>query len=312
MAKKQKCPEFENHERWLVAYADMMTLLFALFVVLYAIATADMSKLKTVTISIQKAFGMQTEQDGPEGTPRGNNLNEGIFKKVRGNTNRDTMLKRNRREVTAIISADFKKLEREIFDRLYGNKSFPEQEKLAREDRVVYVNRDADGIRVTLLARKFFKPSATGLNEEARAALDGVAQAVKGMGRVVRIEGHTDNLPFNMNGMTNWELSAGRAAQVVRYFIERHKFDPQKIYAAGFADTQPVATNDTPDNRALNRRVDIKILYDTPSDAYPEEAGKDEEREGGSAPEAGGAPAEGGTGAAPAAPAPPDTGTKDP
>jgi chemotaxis protein MotB len=277
MAKKQKCPEFENHERWLVAYADMMTLLFALFVVLYAIATADADKLKKVSVSIQKALGMSTEQsEGPEGTPRGNNINEGIFKKVRGNTNRDSRLTRNRREVTAIISADFKKLERELFDRLYGKKPFPEQEKAARENRVVYVNRDPDGIRVTLLARKFFRASSTGLNDEARAALDGVAGAVKSMGRVVRVEGHTDNLPFNANGMTNWELSAGRAASVVRYFVASHKFDAQMIYAAGFADTKPVAANDSPENRALNRRVDIKILYDQPSEEMPADAGDGE------------------------------------
>lgn len=269
MAKKKKCPEFENHERWLVAFADMMTLLFALFVVLYAIATADTEKLKKVSESVQKAFGVESKEEGPEGTPRGNNLNEGIFKKIRGNTNRDTLLTRNRREVTAIISADFQKLERELFDRLYGNKPFPEQEKAARENRIVYVNRDPDGIRVTLLARKFFKASSTSLNEEARAVLSGVAESVKGMNRIVRIEGHTDNLPFNSNGLTNWELSAGRAASVVRYFIEAHKFDRQMIYAAGFADTKPVASNDTPENRALNRRVDIKILYDTPSDEAP-------------------------------------------
>jgi chemotaxis protein MotB len=269
MAKKKKCPEFENHERWLVAFADMMTLLFALFVVLYAIATADSEKLKKVSESVQKAFGVESKEEGPEGTPRGNNLNEGIFKKIRGNTNRDSLLTRNRRETTAIISADFKKLERELFDRLYGKKPYPEQEKQARENRVVYVNRDPDGIRVTLLARKFFKASSTGLNDEARAVLAGVAASVKGMNRIVRVEGHTDNLPFNANGLTNWELSAGRAASVVRYFIESHKFDRQMIYAAGFADTKPVASNDTPENRALNRRVDIKILYDTPSEEAP-------------------------------------------
>jgi chemotaxis protein MotB len=135
----------------------------------------------------------------------------------------------------------------------------------------VYVNKDPDGIRVTLLARRFFQPSSTGLSGEAKAALDGVALAVKGMNRIVRIEGHTDNLPFNMNGLTNWELSAGRAATVVRYFIEQHKFDPKMIYAAGFADSRPVATNDSPENRALNRRVDIKILYDNPSENLPED-----------------------------------------
>jgi chemotaxis protein MotB len=265
MAKKHKCPEFENHERWLVAFADMMTLLFALFVVLYSIANVEKEKLKKVSGSIQKAFGMEAPPDAPASEPKGNNLNEGIFKKIKGNINRDTIHKKTRKEVMAIIAADATKLEREINERLYGNKEFPEASKKASE-RVVFVNRDQDGIRITLLARKFFKPSETALEEEAQKALDGIAISLKGLGRILRVEGHTDNLPFSKNNMSNWELSASRAAAVVRYFIDIHKFNSKTIYAAGFADSQPIAANDSPENRALNRRVDIKILYETSSE----------------------------------------------
>ena len=276
MAKKQVCPEFENHERWLVAFADMMTLLFALFVVLYSIANQDIEKLKKVSQSIQKAFNAEvTSTDGNAGEPKGNTLNEGIFNKIKGNTNRDSLKSRNRRETTAIIAADARKVERDIEERLYGSKEFPgskgAKDSKKNEDRVVFVNRDADGIRITLLARKFFKPSETVLTGEAKFALDGIAQSVRGLGRMVRIEGHTDNLPFNMNGMTNWELSTNRAAAVVRYLIDKQKFNPQMIYAAGFAESNPVASNDSPENRALNRRVDIKILYENPGEyAGPE------------------------------------------
>jgi chemotaxis protein MotB len=265
MAKKHKCPEFENHERWLVAFADMMTLLFALFVVLYSSANVEKEKLKQVSGSIQRAFGMESPNDAPIGTPRGNNLTEGIFKKVRGDTNRDTISRKTRKEVMAIISADAAKLETDINDRLYGNKNFPEATKKT-EDKVVFVSRDQDGIRITLLARKFFKPSEAVLEKEAEKALDGVAVSLKGLGRILRVEGHTDNLPFNRNGMTNWELSASRAAAVVRYLISKHRFDSKTIYAAGYADSQPIAANDSAENRALNRRVDIKILYESSSE----------------------------------------------
>lgn len=275
MAKKQKCPEFENHERWLVAFADMMTLLFALFVVLYAMANLDKSKAKKVEISIQKAFANEFDDETmPEGVPRGFDMKKGIFRFTKGNTNRDQVSTRTRREMAAIISADTAKLEREISERLYGSKDFPQAQNQKPEDRVVFVNKDNDGIRVTLLARKFFNPNEATLTNEARAALDGVAVAVKNIGRQVRIEGHTDNLPFNINGMTNWELSASRASAVVRYFIAQHKYNPKSIYAAGFADTHPVASNDTPQDRSMNRRVDIKILYDTPTDYVPDDAVK--------------------------------------
>lgn len=268
MAKKQKCPEFENHERWLVAFADMMTLLFALFVVLYSIANVEVEKLKKVSSSIQKAFGVPSDDPkGKEGVvSKGNSRSEGIFDKVKGNTSRDSMNQRSRKEVAAIIAADTKKIEQDIEERLYGSKDFPSTKNTKSEDRIVFVNREADGIRVTLLARKFFLPNQTKLDEGAKAPLDSVATAIRGLGRQVRIEGHTDNLPYNMNGMTNWELSSARASAVVRYLIDKHQYQKESIYAAGFAETHPVASNDSPENRSLNRRVDIKILYDNPGE----------------------------------------------
>ncbi|MFZ9520924.1 MAG: OmpA/MotB family protein [Silvanigrellaceae bacterium] len=281
MAKKQKCPEFENHERWLVAFADMMTLLFALFVVLYAMANLDKSKAKKVEISIQKAFANEFDDETmPEGVPRGHDMKKGIFRFNKGNTNRDQVATRTRREMAAIIAADTAKVEREIAERLYGSKDFPQAQNQKPEDRVVFINKDNDGIRITLLARKFFNPNEATLTNEARSALDGVALAVKNIGRQVRVEGHTDNRPFNINGMTNWELSGARASAVVRYFINQHKYNPRSLYAAGFADTQPVASNETPEDRSMNRRVDIKILYDTPTDYVP----SDESAKGSEAP----------------------------
>lgn len=280
MAKKQKCPEFENHERWLVAFADMMTLLFALFVVLYAMANLDKSKAKKVEISIQRAFSSEFDDETmPEGIPRGVDSKKGIFRHIKGNTNREQVATRTRREMAAIIAADSAKLERDLSERLYGSKDFPQAQNMKPDDRLVFVNKDNDGIRVTLLARKFFNPNQATLTKEAQAVLDGVAVAVKNLGRQVRVEGHTDNLPFNLNGMTNWELSSARASSVVRYFIAQHKYNPKSIYAAGFADTQPVASNDTPQDRSMNRRVDIKILYDTPTDFVPSEDANEQSAE---------------------------------
>ncbi|MBX9703080.1 MAG: flagellar motor protein MotB [Silvanigrellaceae bacterium] len=269
MAKKVKCPEFENHERWLIAFADMMTLLFALFVVLYAIANLEKSKAKQIEDSFKQAIGIKEEvpkEDG--GLPKTNEMEPSIFRFLKGNTTREQILTRLARERLAIISADAQKLEMTLAERLYGTKEFPDSEKKPI-DRVVYVARDPDGIRITVLARKFFALGSTSLDPTAKKLLDGIALSVKGMGRLVRIEGHTDNLPFRQNGMTNWELSAIRATAVTRYFIEQHHFVPGTIYAAGFSDTKPISANDTPENRALNRRIDIKLLYDNPSEYVP-------------------------------------------
>jgi chemotaxis protein MotB len=266
MAKKQKCPEFENHERWLVAWADMLTLLFALFVVLYSIANIEVEKLKKVKQSIQKAFGSSDVPQEEEGFPSGNSRVEGIFDKVKGNSRREGMQSKTRNNVTAIIAADMRQVEMDISNRLYGQETFPTAGEPRSDGRVVFVDRDAEGIRVTLLARHFFQPSSSTLSPKAFPALDAVALAVKPLGRVMRVEGHTDSRPFQLNGLTNWELSSLRASAVVRYFISKHDYPTNMLYPAGFAATRPVAPNDTAQNRSLNRRVDIKILYENPEE----------------------------------------------
>lgn len=269
MPKKKKCPEFENHERWLVAFADMMTLLFALFVVLYAIAVVNTSKVKQVTESVKVAFGIKEEIPKEEGPiPRGPNSMESIFRYIKGNTSREQILQRIIRERAAIIAAQAKMLEQKLAERLYGAKQFPDSAKKP-VDRIIYVARDPDGIRVTLLSRVLFPPGAYELKPEVKDLLRAVAEVLKGIGRMIRVEGHTDNLPFERNGMSNWELSCLRATSVTKYFIETGYFPKGSIYPAGFAETRPIAENDNPEDRALNRRVDLKILYDNPDDYIP-------------------------------------------
>ncbi len=276
MAKKKKCPEFENHERWLVAFADMMTLLFALFVVLYAIAMVNTSKVKQVVESFQTAMGVEkVKQEGS--VSRGPATTESIFKYIKGNTSREQIMQHVIRERSAIIAADTKVLEQRIAQRLYGKNQFPDSDK-PPQDRVIQVTKDPDGIRITLLARKFFAPSTDDLDADAKKILDGVAVALHGIKHVIRVEGHTDDLPFNKDGRTNWELSALRATAVAKFLINTKEIPKESIYAAGFADTRPLADNDSPENRALNRRVDIKILYDQPSDYIPAEENLDYER----------------------------------
>jgi chemotaxis protein MotB len=278
MAKKKKCPEFENHERWLVAFADMMTLLFALFVVLYAIAVVNTSKVKQVTESMQVAFGIKEEVPKEEGTiPRGPTTRDSIFRYIKGNTSREQILQKIVRERAAIIAAQAKVIEQKLAERLYGSKQFPDSASKP-VDRLIYVAREPEGIRITLLARVLFDPGAYELKKETKEMVKGVAEVLRGIGRVVRVEGHTDNIPFERNGMSNWELSVLRATAVARFLIGTNFFPKGTIYPAGFAETRPIAENESPEDRALNRRVDLKILYDNPDDYIPpdEQLGNDE------------------------------------
>lgn len=265
--KQQKPQHFENHERWLIAYADMMTLLFALFVVLYAIATVEMAKLKHFSDSVQKAFGLANEDKvEDEGEPmKGSSRHKGIFEHIKGNTNRDQIMNQILRERIALIDADAKKLEQTIANRLYGSKIYPDSTETPK-DRLVYVARDPDGIRVTIVAMQFFGTGDYTISKNSKRTLDGIAVAIRALGRLTRVEGHTDNVPYRKGPMNNWELSALRAVSVVEYFVKKHNFPSNYIYAAGYGDSRPIASNETERDRALNRRIDIKILYDTPKD----------------------------------------------
>jgi chemotaxis protein MotB len=321
MAKK-KCPEFENHERWLVAYADMMTLLFALFVVLYALLNVEMKKVKTVTQSVRRAFGMEVEEiPDAQGFPSGNSRKrEDIFNKIRGNTSQASVATRNRRERAAVISADMSQVEKAIQESFSGTQEYPSVSGES-SDRVVFFSKDPDGIRISLLARGFFSSGKPNLEPEAYRILDAIGGAVKGLGRIVRVEGHSDSsntemvIPFTVKDslrITNWELSALRAAAVVRYFVDQVKVSRTQVYAAGFSDTRPVAPNDTPQNRSMNRRVDIKVLYETPteqmdvdSETLNEEQQKHDSSEKGSAKEKSVSAPDGAKAPAPAAPAEP-------
>ena len=107
----------------------------------------------------------------------------------------------------------------------------------------------------------FYESGSANIRPASKEAIDRLASVLKEHGAVLRIEGHTDNIPIhNARSDSNWELSTARAADLVKLFVTRYQFDPARLSAAGYAEFHPVAPNDTADNRARNRRVDIVVL----------------------------------------------------
>lgn len=264
MAKKQKCPEFENHERWLVSYADMMTLLFAVFVVLYALKEdgAEDAKIDQAAASIQEAFN-EVMQDIPEDRRLGPSEDGfGIFEHMKGNQVLEPLTKRfpSPEGRMKILGDEMVRLQQQIDLRLYGNEKFRDL-KADGQRRIISVHRDNHGIQIRLMAAHFFKPGSYKINPTALAELREVAGVVKELGRRISVEGHTDSIPPN-GSIDNWDLSSLRATEVVRYFIEDFSFPVSLIGGAGFADTKPVASNSTAEGRALNRRIEIRVHYD--------------------------------------------------
>lgn len=262
MAKKQKCPEFENHERWLVSYADMVTLLFAVFVVLYSLNLAkNPSKSEEVAGSIEESFNRPLE-DIPERHRVGpTEAGFGIFEHFRGTSVRPPLMKKfpGLKDKPIIIENELNRVKLQLEERLYGPQKFPKGTSPGQE-RVVSVSRTEDGFKVQLLARHFYEPGATKVRREALPELDKVAGVLKELGRPLVIEGHTDSVPAK--NMSNWQLSALRATEILQYFIVNHNFPPTLLGAAGYADTHPLASNSTEFGRQLNRRIEIRVKYD--------------------------------------------------
>lgn len=265
MAVKQKCPEFENHERWLVPYADMLTLLFAVFVVLFALKKegADAAKVQQAAVSIQESFSDSVEEIPENRKTAPSEQGFGIFENRKGDRMRAPITPKypDAARATKVIDAEMKKTAELINMRLYGQQKFREMEKAGKGlERIVSVTRDQDGFRVKLLASHFYKPGAYQLSQSALKEVKEIGAILKDLGRPITIEGHTDSVP-SASEKSNWEISSLRASYLVRYFIDAMNFAPTSLSAAGYADTRPIASNATEETRALNRRIEIKVHY---------------------------------------------------
>jgi chemotaxis protein MotB len=167
-----------------------------------------------------------------------------------------------------IIDDEMNQIKVKLEDRLYGPNRFRDETKPGQE-RVVQVQRTERGFKVQLLARHFFDSGSVTVNRGALKELDDVAGILKDLGRPVRIEGHTDSIPA-AGAYGNWEISALRATNVLKYFIRKHNFPATSLAAAGLADTRPIANNGTESGRMLNRRIEIHVDYDADNSSEPQ------------------------------------------
>lgn len=245
--RPKKPEEHENLERWLITYADLITLLLAFFILMYTMSKQDSKKYQEVAAHLKAIF----------------NGNAGIM--ARGNLPVKTPAEVSFKDASS--SAALKEqLEKEI-NELAG------QDKDNGQSRISLIN-DERGLVVRAMEKAFFETGKADLGAKAYRALDGIAPVLKEMQNHVRVEGHTDNVPINTYEFrSNWELSVRRATEVVRYLVERHGFPPDRISAAGYAEYRPIASNDTGESRSLNRRIEIIIISADQNQKQAKQAG---------------------------------------
>jgi chemotaxis protein MotB len=247
-----------NHERWLVSYADFITLLFAFFVVLYASSQVDHKKVGKLAMAIQVAF--QEMGVFPASTTQiPLDVNDPMpFSTVQSiqNVKRNAELGRiasapEKALAAASEQSDLATLQKELRDAL--------RKEIALHE--VALHRETDGLVVSLQDFGFFDSGSATIKPQSLSALDRIASILAIRTYRLRIEGHSDNVPIHTAHMaSNWELSTARATELVRILIIDHNFAPERLSAAGYAEYHPVASNLTAQGRAQNRRVDIVIL----------------------------------------------------
>ncbi len=234
--KKPVEASHENAERWVLSYADLVTLLLGFFIIMYATSKVDADKFKLFAFGLQNAFAV----DIREGTPAGSPAFDGGRGLLPGPIN------------TASIQQDLATIQREVEKRAAA----------AGVSGQIVVTRQDDTIVIRLPNQLLFPSASADLRPEAQAVLGVAGTVIAELPHQVRIEGHTDNVPVGTERYpTNWELSSARATAVLRYLTERAGVDAGRAFAAGFAEFRPVASNDTPEGRALNRRADIVLVY---------------------------------------------------
>ena len=251
--KKGGGEEHENNERWLLTYADMITLLVAFFIMLYAMSVMNQAKFQQLAISVRSGFGESVTGGVPTIFSRGGGLNATpsiVNSSKSGDSSSDQFIK------DAKLRQDANSL-----DKAYLSvKAYIEKNHLESQMRVA---RNERGVIVTVMTDKMlFARGDASLRPEELSLLNTVSDVLKKpvVQNPVRVEGHTDNLPIHTTQFpSNWELSTTRATTVLRYF-ENRGVAPLRLEAAGYADQRPLVKNDTEAKRAQNRRVEIVIL----------------------------------------------------
>ena len=234
--RKKKHPEHVNHERWLVSYADFITLLFAFFVVMFAVSQVDSNKVGRFTESFSKAVGIAVFPYSGHGILPGI---EGVVTETRQRGSNDPPIEVNLEELHAILLS-----------------------AAARDEGMadIQIIRRRNEFVLRLPETILFASGDDSVKEAAIRTLRALAVMLRARPVDVRVEGHTDNRPIRTSRFrSNWELSTARATAVLLVMLDGEGLAPERASAAGYGEFHPIAPNDTDAGRSLNRRVDVVV-----------------------------------------------------
>jgi len=263
MARKKKQAAHDNLERWLISYADFITLMFAFFVVMFASAQTDKGKAAQVSESIRKAL-----QEGQVASAIAGILGGTLDEKGKGNAQfkgpggaKPDALYEARNQVLAELLPSLQFLTKELKEEIAGGK--------------LQIRLQGRGLVVSLMEAAFFHTGEDAIEPRTYPTIGKIASAIASLPNPIRLEGHTDWVPIhNSRFASNWELSAARAVAMLRLLNQRFNIPQTRMAIAGYGETSPADTNETDEGRARNRRVDLVILNRVGVEMEPPVAGK--------------------------------------
>ncbi len=238
--RRRELHTLENHDRWLVSYADFVTLLFAFFVVLFASTKTDRGHVKAVSQSFEKAL-------------RNGGVSPQLASLLNGEAYPEETASNRRLDDLAPSLALLKNSLKDELDK-----------------GTVRLSLQKRGLVIELEAGAFFASGEDNVNTSAYPTVSRLATILNGLPNALRLEGHTDSLPIsNSHFRSNWELSAARSIAMLRLLDERFKVNPKRMAIVGYADTAAIDSDETEKGRIRNRRVDIVILNEQGMTAEP-------------------------------------------
>ncbi len=271
VTRKKKPEEHVSHERWLVSYADFITLLFAFFTTMYAISTVDAQKMGRMVMSMRASFENSLFSAGSDrlslspgpGSHANGAAKQQVIESLRtakGASDPGAALQELKELNAGFHSRDGARNPDQLLNSLQRSvESLVGPEALGNKVRTKI---DERGLVISLGEGGFFDSGSDILKPEGRTLLDAIASALVLTDNHIRVEGHTDNVPIkNTRFPSNWELSTARATTVVAYLIDKFKLAPGRLSAGGYSEYRPVETNATVEGRSRNRRVDIVVLH---------------------------------------------------
>lgn len=250
MARKKKHGSHENHERWMVSYADFITLMFAFFVVMFASSQTDKGKAQQVSESVKGALENGQLASAIAGILGGTPglLEEGnAMRKGPGGAQKAKPTEEKGKQYLAELAPSLAYLNEVLKAEIAAGK--------------VQIRMEPRGLVVSLKEAAFFATGEDVISPSSYESIGKIAESLRSLPNPVRLEGHTDSVPIhNTRFHSNWELSVARGVTMLNLLSERFKVPSKQLSIAGYADNQPQDTNDTEAGRARNRRVDIVIL----------------------------------------------------